>query len=129
MFWQLAGSIVGVFAIAALVWYLGMGRVKLADEAQAQRLAEDMVSGFHATEVILSDNRDAALLIGEDKSFVTLKTHGSKFAARHLQSRLNFLQVGENIEIDSGERAYGKVLLTLTAEKSESLADRLLTGM
>ena len=129
MFWQLAGSIVGVFAIAALIRYLGMGHSKLADEAQAQRLAEDMVSGFHAAEVILSESRDAALLIGQDKSFVVLKTHGSKFAARHLQSPLNFVRAEENIEVDSGERAYGKVLLTLSAEKSESLADRLLTGM
>ena len=129
MIWQLAGSIIGVFAIAALVRYLGMGQVKLADEGQAQRLAEDMVSGFQATEVILSDNRDAALLIGKDKSFVTLKTHGSKFAARHIRSQPNFVHVGSNIEIDSGERAYGKIMLKLSAEKSESLADRLLTGM
>jgi len=129
MMWQLIGSVIGVLAIAALVWYLGLGQAKLTDAAQAQRLAEDMVSGFKAGEVILSDDNEAALIFGEDNSFVLLKRHGAKFAARRLKPPLKFTQNDKHIEIDSGEITYGKISLILSAAKAETLADRLLTSV
>lgn len=129
MAWQLAASVVGVLAIAALVYWLGLGNAKLADSDQARRLAEDMISGFRASDVILSDDREAALLIGADKSTVLLKRHGAKFAARKIDGPVKYTRDQGDFLLESGERSFGAVRLSLAAEKAERLADKLLTAM
>ena len=121
----LAGSIVAVLAVAAIVRWMGLGKVKLADAAEAQELAEDMLSGFKAREVFLSTDGLSAALIGQDGSIGLLKQHGAHFAARKLPKPLATQPETGAIRIDSGESRYGAVTLKL-AEKD---ADKLLTMM
>lgn len=126
---QLIGSIIAVLAIASLVWYLGLGKAVLADDAQARRMVNDMLSGFDADDVILSKDNQAALIFGKDGSFAILKRHGAKFAARRLKLPAQIIHGDGFIEIDSGEFAYGKISINLSETEAKRLADRLLTSV
>lgn len=114
-----------MLAVAGLVRWMGLGRVKLVDEAEAQSLAEDMLSGFETREVFLSSDGAAAALVGRDGTIGLLKRHGANFAARKLSPPINAEPGTGAISIDSGESSYGSVRLHLP----EKDADKLLTMM
>ena len=121
----LAGSLLAVLAVAGLVRWMGLGQVRLVDEAEAQSLAEDMLSGFETREGFLSNDGAAAALVGRDGTIGLLKRHGAKFAARKLSPPINAEPGTGAISIDSGESSYGSVRLHLP----EKDADKLLTMM
>ncbi len=120
-----AASLVVVLAVAALVRWMGLGEVKLAGESEAQELAEDMLSGFKARDIFMSNDGASAVLIGDDGSTGLLKRHGAHFAARKLSDPIIETPNPGAVCIDSGESSYGAVTLKL-AEKD---ADKLLTMM
>ena len=121
----IAGSLLAVLALAALVRWMGLGQVKLASEQEAQLLAEDMLSGFKAREIFMSSDGASAALIGHDGSIGLLKQHGAHFAARKIPKPVMVAPDNGKICIDSGEASYGSITLKLT----EKDADKLLTMM
>ena len=114
-------SIFGVLAVAGLVWFLGLGKAKLQDASQAQRLAEDMVPGFDARDVLLSSDMESALIAGRNDQFVLLKRHGAKFAARALNKPLNIARDENQVIVDSGEMTFGAVALSLSKADTDKL--------
>ncbi|WP_164115195.1 hypothetical protein [Sphingorhabdus sp. Alg239-R122] len=121
----LAGSLIAIFAVAALVHYLRLGEAALRDSAHAMRLAEDNLSGFEASWAILSTDGAAAVVHGADDDIALVKRHGAQFALRKVVRPLRIVQDGNAHMVDSGELSFGRVSFMLTEED----ADKLLTLM
>ena len=108
---QIGGSIVAILVLAAIAWGLKLGGGTIADEAQAKRDAEAILSGFEATRAVLAEDRKAAIVHGRDGSVALLKIHGSMVAGRRLSAPLDTRPSPEGLIVASGEKRFGSVLL------------------
>jgi hypothetical protein len=77
----LAGSLSGVLGLALVAKLLGLGGGELSDEAEAMRIAEAEVPGFHATAAELAEDRRSALVTGADGTTLRIRQHGAQFVA------------------------------------------------
>ena len=116
---QLAGSLIAILALAWIAARLGLGGdVRLRDEAQVRRLAEEAQFGFDPVATAIDRAGLAALVRDEQGRIMLLRRHGARFAARLLDSHAhvrldrNFLVVG------TGDRQFGQITLDLGAEAS-----------
>lgn len=75
----LAGSLAGVLGLALIARLLGLGGAALAHEAEAMRIAEAELPGFVALSAVLAEDRQSALVTGEDGEQVRLRRHGAQF--------------------------------------------------
>jgi hypothetical protein len=119
----LIGSIFGVLALAAAAYWLGLGGGGLTDAAEAGRMAEEALPGFVAREALLSNDRRAALVLGEAGDVALLKLHGVHVAARQVKRPLRVERLDTGLRVESGERMFGSITLRLSPEER----DRLLT--
>lgn len=119
----LIGSVLGVLGLAAIAYWLKLGGGAIGDGDEARRIAEGALPGFAAGEAFLSDDGQAALVLGHDSDAALLKQHGTQAAARRLERPLRVEALDDGLRIDSGERMFGSVTLRLTREER----DRLLT--
>ena len=117
----LGGSVAGVLALVAVAWWLGLGGGAIADEAQARQAAEESQTGFVAEEAIVSSDGKAALVRGGDGDFILLKVHGVHVAARRLAPPLSVRTLPDGAIVASGERMFGDVRLSLSAEQQDKL--------
>lgn len=116
---QLGGSLAAILALAGVARLLKLGESRIADAATAREMAEDMLVGFEARAAIVGTDGNAALVAGTFGSgargtpgtIAVLKRHGAKVAARRLLPPLTLLPAVEGIEVDTGERLFGRVLL------------------
>ena len=82
MSWALiAGSLAGVLGLAAAAKLLGLGGAELASEEEAMRIAEAERPGFVALSARLAEDRQSALVTGENGKTVRLRRHGAQFVA------------------------------------------------
>jgi len=116
---QLAGSLIAILALAWIAARLGLGGdVRLRDEAQVRRLAEEAQFGFDPVATAIDRAGLAALVRDDQGRIMLLRRHGARFAARLLDSHAhvrldrNFLVVG------TGDRQFGQITLDLGAEAS-----------
>ncbi|MEM8696073.1 MAG: hypothetical protein AAGE05_08655 [Pseudomonadota bacterium] len=110
----LIGSLVAVFALAAIAWLLGMGRTpRIADTAQAERLARDAHSGFVPTDAAVSRDGKTALVAGRDGDFVALREHGANIAARVFRHAPDMRRDDAILTVATGERLFGDLRLDL----------------
>ena len=119
----LVGSILGVLALAALAYWMGLGGGALGDPDAARRTAEDALPGFDAGEAFVSDDGRAALVLGRDEGVALVKLHGTQPATRFLERPLDMTKLDDGVRIQTGERMFGAVTLRLAPEER----DRLLT--
>lgn len=80
----LIGSLAGVLGLALLARLLGLGAAQLADEAEAQAIAEAELPGFIAARAELAADREAATVWGIHGERVCLRRHGAQFVAEML---------------------------------------------
>jgi|CXWL01.1.fsa_nt_gi hypothetical protein len=115
---QLGASIIAILFVAWLAKMMGLGGdVRIRDEEQARRLANEAVDGFNPAEVIVDRAGIGALLKDTAGRHLLLRRHGVQFVGRlldkHTEARLdrNFLTIGTGerllapITLDLGERA------------------------
>jgi hypothetical protein len=119
----LIGSILGVFGLAALAYWLGLGGGALGDQAEARRLAEEALPGFEGGEAFVSTDGRSALVLGRTGGAALLKVHGTHPAARRLEPPLRILPLDDGVHVASGELMFGAVTLHLPPDER----DRLLT--
>jgi len=119
----LIGSLAAILAVAALVHFLKLGDTSIESEAHAIQLAEDNVSGFAGDKAIVSQDKEAAVVLGNNTNAALIKRHGAQFAIREVELPLNLKQDGDVHIIDSGELRFGRITLSLAKED----ADKLLT--
>ncbi|MCW3846725.1 hypothetical protein OF829_05700 [Sphingomonas sp. LB-2] len=104
-------SIVAILVLAAIAWGLKLGGGEIADEAQAMREAEAILSGFDAERAVVASDGQAALVHGRDGSVALLKQHGVHVAGRRLTLPLDTTASPEGLIVASGEARFGSVLL------------------
>ncbi|MGP1283384.1 MAG: hypothetical protein ACTS1X_10445 [Parasphingopyxis sp.] len=122
----LIGSLAAVFMLAAIAWWLGMGKaVPIADDATALRLARDAQSGFEPAAVARDRRGGSALVAGEDGSFLLIRPHGARVAARMFRAPPAISRDGGKLKIHSGERMFGDVMLDLGEAEAQRWADQL----
>ncbi|MGH6613031.1 MULTISPECIES: hypothetical protein [Sphingomonas] len=107
---QLGGSLVAILGLAGIAHLLKLGESRIGDAAKAREMAEDMLAGFEARAAIVSTDGNAALVAGNG-AIAVLKRHGAKVAARRLLAPLRIRPAVEGVEIDTGERLFGGVVL------------------
>ena len=78
MNWPLAAaSIVAVFAVAGIAWWLGLGGAQFADERAAMDEAEAQVGGFVAASARITD--DGAEVTGVEGRVVKIRRLGARW--------------------------------------------------
>ena len=80
MNWPLAAaSVVAVFAVAGVAWWLDLGGAELADERAAMDEAEAQVGGFEAVSATLDEG--GADVVGADGRVVQVRRLGARWVA------------------------------------------------
>lgn len=110
----LAASLPAILALAWICRKLGLGGdVRIKDEAEARRLAEEALCGFEAAELALDRAGIAALLRDGRGRVMLLRRHGAHFVARLLDSHA-FTRLDRNfLTIGTGETTFGTITLDL----------------
>lgn len=98
---QMAGSLLAILLIVWAAKAMGLGGdLRIRDEAQARRLANEAVDGFDPVDVALDRAGMGALLKDANGRHLLLRRHGVQFVGRllnqHSKARLdrNFLTIG-----------------------------------
>ena len=123
---QLGGSLVAILALAGFARMLRLGESRIGDAAKAREMAEEMLAGFDAYAAIVGTDGNAALVLGNG-TIAVLKRHGAKVAARRLLPPLRLFTAVEGVEVDTGERLFGRVLLFGVVESDVRALEASLT--
>jgi hypothetical protein len=115
---QTAGSLVAILALAGLAWWLRLGpALPLANGDDVRRIAAEIEDGFAPVAIACDEEGAGALARDAQGRIMLIKPHGNRFAGRVLTSGASATlkdHPGEfNIIIDSGERHFGRLALTL----------------
>lgn len=111
---QFGGSLIAILAIFWLARRLGLGPAPLleSDEA-ASHAAECAVAGFHPIAIARDSKGHGALLRDAAGRVLLLRQHGAHFAGRLLGPLAQAHIEGGALIVDTAERRYGAVRLTL----------------
>ena len=121
---QFLGSLVAIFALAGLAWWLKLGGgPRLGSEAAAIVAANEAMDGFSTRHTAVDQGGQGAILQDGDGRVLVLKPHGNKFAGRILSAEASAKTMGTSLEIRSGERRYGTISLEI--EDAKIWADRV----
>jgi hypothetical protein len=111
---KLGASIIAILLLAWTAKRLELGGdVRIRDEEQARRLADEAICGFEPVEIALDRAGIGALMKDAAGRHLLIRRHGAQFAARlldgHAKSRLDqdFLTIG------TGEKNFGEITLYL----------------
>lgn len=111
---KLGVSLLSILALAGLAKLLNLGGdLRIRDENHARALAQEAVSGFVATDIVIDRAGMGALLKDAAGRQMLLRRHGAAFVGRLLDRRLearldqNFLTIG------TGEKTFGSITLNL----------------
>lgn len=115
---QTAGSLVAIFALAGLAWWMRLGGAPVLDnEAAVRRAAGEVVDGFAPVAIAVAQDGQAALARDAGGRIMVIKRHGNHFAGRVLGARARAAirrnPAGPALEIDCGEARFGKVNIDL----------------
>ena len=115
----LAGSLAAVFAVAGIVWLMGMGKApRISSAEQAMILARDAHSGFRPAEALVDREGAAALVAGEDGAVVLVRPHGAQIAARVFAQPPQMDFADGLLTVATGDPRFGDVTLRLDEEQA-----------
>ncbi len=112
---QFAGSLVAILALAGIARALKLGgEPKLVQDDDARGAASEAVEGFRPVAISRDREGRGAILRDAAGRVLVLKPHGNFFVGRVLTAAAR-ARLGSTsaLEIDSGERRYGKVSLDI----------------
>lgn len=123
---QIGGSLLAILMLAGVARMLRLGDAQIGDADRAREMAEDMLAGFEARAAIVGTDGNAALVLGNG-TIAVLKRHGAKVAARRLLPPLQLFTAVEGVEVATGERLFGRVLLFEVLEEDVRALEASLT--
>jgi hypothetical protein len=123
---QIGGSLLAILMLAGVARMLRLGDAQIGDADRAREMAEDMLAGFEARAAIVGTDGNAALVLGNG-TIAVLKRHGAKVAARRLLPPLQLFTAVEGVEVATGERLFGRVLLFGVLEEDVRALEASLT--
>lgn len=99
-------ALVASAAVVALAWLLGFRRTpRLADAAEAERVADEALTGFVARAVTLDREGRAALLDGNDGRTVLVRAAGDRWVVRIVAASA-VERDPDRVTVREGSRAY-----------------------
>ncbi|MBX7482387.1 hypothetical protein K3174_07575 [Qipengyuania sp. 6D47A] len=111
---QFLGSLMAIFALAGIAFWLKLGPApRLVDEDAARTAAAEAVSGFEAVAVGLDRDGRGALLRDGAGRVLLLRAHGVHFAGRVLSPASRAQRDGDTLLVDTAEKRYGAARLVL----------------
>lgn len=111
---QFGGSLGAIVLLAGFARWLGLGGdPRLHDPGEAQRLAEEVLDGFEAHEVVLDRAGVGALLRDPAGRVMLLRRHGARWAGRLLDSDARVQTDRTFMTIATGEKSFGPITLDL----------------
>ena len=111
---QLGLSLVAVLFVAWLVRKMGLGAdPRIADDAQAIRLAEEAEAGFRGIEVGRDRAGFAAIVRNAEGRMLLVRAHGNHFAARPVDASVIGRLDKEFLTLTMPEKTFGAVTLQL----------------
>jgi hypothetical protein len=111
---KLGASIAAILALAWLTRRLGLGGdVRIRDEAQARRLANEAVYGFEPVAVALDRAGIGALLKDRHGRQMLLRRHGAMWVGRLLDGKVEARLDQGFLTIGTGEKTFGAITLQL----------------
>ncbi|QIQ88290.1 MAG: hypothetical protein G9473_14060 [Erythrobacter sp.] len=114
LFLQTLGSLLAILFLAGLAALMKLGGTpRLETAADVQRTAGEVVDGFEAVETALARDGAGALACDAEGRVMLIKRHGNRFAGRILTDRARTRLDGDALEVDCGERRFGRVRLAL----------------
>ena len=117
----LLGSLAGVLALAAIAWWLGLGRTEpLTQEEVSERAAFDF-GPLSPRAVFVDEAGTAALLLAEDGRAVLFKRHGTQPASRLLTLPVRWRKEGEALVFPTADRMFGDLRLHLPPTERDRL--------
>jgi hypothetical protein len=109
----LLGTLLGVLALAAIAWIMGLGRREpLTREEVAERLAHEY-GPLALRTVLLSQEGKSALAFAHDGRVFGVKAHGADLASRELRRPLVATEKQDTLVIDTRDRWFGPLRLRL----------------
>ncbi|ODP36073.1 hypothetical protein [Sphingomonas turrisvirgatae] len=124
MNWALAaGSLVAVLMLAGIAWALRLGESgRIADAAQAIRLAEEGLAGFEASDAVVCADGGGAVVFGSHGTVALIRPSGARFIVREVR-RPQWQASDAGLRIESGDPI--PVLLTLNPADAQGVGQRL----
>lgn len=116
---QTAGSLVAILALAGLAWWQRLGGAPMLDSEEAvYRAAAEVDDGFMPTAIACAHDGTTALARDAQGRIMMIKRHGNRFVGRVLGPAARAVirrdQGASALEVDCGERRFGRVALTLS---------------
>lgn len=111
---QIAGSLAAILGLAWMAHRLGLGgdaRIRSEDDARA--LADEALSGFDATEIVLDRAGMGALCRDADGRILLLRRHGAHWASRMLDSHSQVRLDRGLLTLATADRRFGSVTFDL----------------
>ena len=116
---QFGGSLLAIVVLAWLAARLGLGGDRrIRDEADLRELAEEALYGFEPVALAIDRAGMGALARDAEDRVMLLRRHGTHFVGRLLDNRLSIRRDGNLLEVGTGEKRFGKVILDLGDEAS-----------
>lgn len=111
---QFIGSLAAILALAWVALRLGLGGdVRIRDETHARELADEVISGFEATDVSLDRGRIGAILRDSNGRVMVLRRHGAHFAGRLLDGHVHSQLDRSRLTLATQDKHFGSVTLDL----------------
>lgn len=109
------GSLVAILMLAGLAWWMKLGGApRLDTEDAVRRAAGEVEDGFTPAAFSCDAEGVAALACDAAGRIMVIRRHGNRFAGRVLGPGASARFVETRLEIDPGDRRFGKVLLILS---------------
>ena len=114
---QFGGSLLAILALAWIAHRLGLGGdTRIRDEAHLRELAEDALYGFDPVDIAVDRAGFGALARDAEGRVMLLRRHGTHFVGRVLDNHLHVRLDRNLIEVGTGEKRFGKIILDLGNE-------------
>ncbi|MBR0553050.1 hypothetical protein [Stakelama marina] len=121
----IVGSVIAIGLLAGFARLLKLGHAAIDDEAEARRLAEELLPDFAVERVVVSANGDAAL-VGGPEGWAFIRRHGAHFVARRLGETPEIHQEHTQVSIGFAEQMFGPCIIQLETEDEARELTRML---
>lgn len=111
---KLGASLAAILALAGFARLLKLGGdVRIRSEAEARALADALVCGFEATDIVLDRAGIGALLRDAQGRQLLIRRHGAAFAGRLLDRDMDARLDRNFLTIATSDRRFGSITLDL----------------
>lgn len=114
---QFGGSLIAILALAWLALKLDLGGDRrIRDENDLRELAEEALCGFEPVDLAIDRAGMGALARDAEGRVMLLRRHGAHFASRLLDNHLHVRLDRNLLEVGTGEKRFGRVVLDLGSD-------------